>query len=106
MNADLSQWSVENLKSMAWTFDGATRFSGKGLEQWDVSQVDDFTGFFSMTKTTFTPCTQRKIANSWGAQSLRVSLSKLEAWSTKTTALGLPSGSPDTPNMFLCLEKA
>ena len=81
MNADLSQWSVENLKSMVRTFDGATRFSGKGLEQWDVSQVDDFTGIFS---TTFTPCTQRKIANSWGAQSLRVSLSKLEAWSTKT----------------------
>ena len=84
MNADLSQWSVENLKSMERTFDGATRFSGKGLEQWDVSQVDDFTGFFSWTKTTFTPCTQRKIANSWGAQSLRVSLSKLEEWSKKT----------------------
>ena len=46
MNADLSGFDVSNVKSLSATFQGATRFTGSGLEGWVTTSVTDLRNTF------------------------------------------------------------
>jgi Mycoplasma protein of unknown function, DUF285 len=47
---DLSLWDTSNAVTMIGMFQGATSFSGKGLEKWSVSKVDDFSFMFEFAR--------------------------------------------------------
>ena len=48
-NADLSAWKTytAHLTSLYQTFSGCSAFAGKGLKDWNVSNVTDFSGTFN-----------------------------------------------------------
>lgn len=49
-NADLSDWDVSNATHMRAMFDECTKFKGTGLENWDISKVDDTAYMFHNCK--------------------------------------------------------
>jgi surface protein len=47
---DLSGWDTSNAVTMIGMFEGATSFSGNGLENWNVSKVTDFSFMFAYAR--------------------------------------------------------
>ena len=45
-NCDLSNWDVSKVKDMSFMFNQCKAFEGKGLEQWNVSNVEHFREMF------------------------------------------------------------
>ena len=45
-NCDLSSWDVSKVKDMSFMFNQCKAFEGKGLEQWNVSNVEHFREMF------------------------------------------------------------
>ena len=64
MDADLSKWSVGKVTSLQHTFSVARKYTGVGLDSWDVSKVNDMGNVFQFNDA-FTSCIKRKIAVAW-----------------------------------------
>ena len=64
MNADLSGWKVGKVVTLWSTFRGASKFTGTGVDTWDVSKVTSMSNTFLST-TSLSSCNKRKIADAW-----------------------------------------
>lgn len=49
-NCDLSGWNTKKLKYADHAFSGCTKFEGKGLDKWDVSNLERAGGMFNRCK--------------------------------------------------------
>ena len=64
MNADLSGWKVGKVVSLVQTFNGAAKFTGTGVDTWNIAEAKSMSGTFTST-TSLTTCNKRKIADAW-----------------------------------------
>ena len=68
MNADLSGWKVAKVVTLYGTFYGAYKFTGTGVDTWDVATVTRMDKIFGST-TSLTTCNKRKVADAWESSS-------------------------------------
>ena len=83
MNADLTGWKVGKVVTLRSTFNGASKFSGTGVDTWDVAQVTTMTNTFFST-TSLTTCNKRKIADAWKSSAVFTATSYDEDWAADT----------------------
>jgi hypothetical protein len=63
MNSDLSLWNVAEVTTLYHTFYTASKFTGTGIDTWDVAKVKNMQAF--AFATSLTSCSKRKIADAW-----------------------------------------
>ena len=63
-NSDLSAWNTSSVTDMGYTFDGATSFTGTGVDLWNINKVKDMRLIFG-DADALTSCNKRKIADAW-----------------------------------------
>ena len=83
MNADLSGWKVGNVVTLQSTFNGASKFTGTGVDTWDVAKVTTMSNTFTST-TSLTTCNKRKIADAWKSSSVFVATTYDTDWAADT----------------------
>jgi hypothetical protein len=83
MNADLSGWKVGNVVKLGTTFSFASKFTGTGVDTWDVAKVTTMTGTFVGT-ASLTTCNKRKIADAWKSNSVFVATTYDTDWAADT----------------------
>jgi len=83
MNADLTGWKVGKVKSLGYTFERASKFTGTGVDTWNVAMVTDMTATFGST-TTLTTCNKRKIADAWKSSAVFVATTYGTDWTADT----------------------
>lgn len=64
MNADLSAWKVGTVTTLFATFRNAAKFTGAGLDSWDILKVKNMALTFSGA-TAIPACTKNAIADAW-----------------------------------------
>ena len=83
MNADLSGWKVGNVVTLEQTFIYAYKFTGTGVDTWDVAKVTTMSNTFTST-TSLTTCNKRKIADAWNSSSVFVATTYDTDWAADT----------------------
>jgi hypothetical protein len=83
MNADLTGWKVAKVVTLQYTFRNAFKFTGTGVDTWDVAKVTSMTNTFFST-TSLTTCNKRKIADAWKSNSVFVATSYDTDWAADT----------------------
>jgi hypothetical protein len=83
MNADLTGWKVGNVVKLQNTFYGASKFTGTGIDTWDVAKVTTLERTFEYTTSLIT-CNKRKIADAWKSSAAFVATSYDTDWATDT----------------------
>ena len=83
MNADLSGWNVGKVVTLGYTFKGALKFTGTGVDTWDVAEVTIMTDTFTST-TSLTTCNKRLIADAWKSSAVFTATSYDEDWAGDT----------------------
>jgi surface protein len=83
MNADLSGWKVGKVVTLKQTFRDASKFTGTGVDTWDVAKVTSMSGTFLLT-TSLTTCNKRKIADAWKSNSAFVATTYVTDWAGDT----------------------
>jgi hypothetical protein len=81
MNADLSGWKVAKVVTLKQTFRGASKFTGTGVDTWDVAKVKRMDNTFIST-TSLTTCNKRKIADAWKSNSVFAATTYDTDWAT------------------------
>ena len=96
MNADLTGWKVGKVVTLRSTFNGASKFTGTGVDTWDVTKVTDMgSGKFHGTwvegrgstfnvATSLTTCNKRKIADAWKSSAVFVATTYNTDWAADT----------------------
>jgi hypothetical protein len=84
MNADLTGWKVGKVASLYGTFHFASKFTGMGVDTWDVAKVTTMTDTFYSTITSLTTCNKRKIADAWKSSAVFTATSYDEDWAGDT----------------------
>jgi surface protein len=79
MNADLTGWKVGKVVKLSSTFNGASKFTGTGVDTWDVAKVTTMYQTFTST-TSLTTCNKRKIADAWKSNSVFVATTYDTDW--------------------------
>ena len=93
MNADLSGWKVGKVVTLRNTFSFASKFTGTGVDTWDVAKVTTMTQTFFST-TSLTTCNKRLIADTWKSSSVFVATTYVTDWAGDTC-----------PVRFECLDE-
>jgi hypothetical protein len=88
MNADLSRWKVAKVVTLYYTFWNARKFTGTGVDTWDVTKVTDMTSTFTST-TSLTTCNKRKIADAWKSNAVFTATSYDTDWAANTCTVRL-----------------
>jgi hypothetical protein len=83
MNADLSGWKVGKVASLLNTFTSAYKFTGTGVDTWDVAKVTTMSGTFGST-TSLSTCNKRKIADAWKSSSVFTATTYDTDWAADT----------------------
>ena len=83
MNADLTGWKVGKVVTLYGTFSGASKFTGTGVDTWDVAKVTAMTDTFTST-TSLTTCNKRKIADAWKSSAVFVATDYDTDWAADT----------------------
>jgi hypothetical protein len=83
MNADVSGWKVGKVVTLKQTFSGASKFTGTGVDTWDVAKVKRMDNTFTST-TSLTTCNKRKIADAWKSNSVFVATTYVTDWASDT----------------------
>ena len=91
MNADLGRWDVAKIAGMKSMFEAAQKFTGTGLDEWNVARVSSKTnGGFSRifngattfnSATSLASCNRRKIADAWKSSAAFTKTTYDTAWS-------------------------
>ena len=83
MNADLTGWKVGKVVSLVSTFNGAAKFTGTGVDTWNVTEAKSMSGTFTAT-TSLTTCNKRKIADAWKSSTVFVATTYDTDWAADT----------------------
>ena len=83
MNADLTGWKVGKVVTLYVTFYKASKFTGTGVDTWDVAKVTDMGNTFS-SATSLTTCNKRKIADAWKSSAVFVATTYDTDWAADT----------------------
>lgn len=66
VNLNLGSWNVSNVEQMAGTFNGATSFSGYGIENWNIARLNTSTSLINFALGCTFPTGQYDlILNTW-----------------------------------------
>jgi hypothetical protein len=89
MNSDLTGWKVGKVVTLVRTFYFASKFTGTGVDTWDVAKVTIMTSTFGSTAylgstTSLTTCNKRKIADAWKSSAVFTATSYDEDWAGDT----------------------
>jgi len=79
MNADLTGWKVGKVISLVQTFNGAAKFTGTGVDTWNIAEAKSMSGTFTST-TSLTTCNKRKIADAWKSSAVFVATTYDTDW--------------------------
>ena len=90
MNSDLSKWKTAQVVMLKNTFKSASKFTGAGVDLWDVSKVTDMDSTFSAA-TSLTACSKRKIADAWKSNSAFTDTNYDTDWADEICVLVLPA---------------
>ena len=83
MNADLTGWKVGKVTSLAYTFSWASKFTGTGVDAWDITKVAVMTDTFAST-TSLTTCNKRRVADAWKSSAVFVATTYDTDWTADT----------------------
>jgi len=83
MNADLTGWKVGKVTSLAYTFNWASKFTGTGVDAWDITKVAVMTDTFAST-TSLTTCNKRRVADAWKSSAVFVATTYDTDWTADT----------------------
>jgi hypothetical protein len=87
MNADLTGWKVGKVVTLGGTFYGASKFTGTGVDTWDVAKVATTKATMKNTfdgATSLTTCNKRKIADAWKSSAVFVATTYDTDWAADT----------------------
>ena len=71
------------MNALGYTFERASKFTGIGVDTWDVAKVTDMTQTFAST-TSLTTCNKRKIADAWKSSAVFVATTYDTDWTADT----------------------
>ena len=84
MNADLTGWKVGKVVTLQSTFYGAVRFTGTGVDTWNIAKARLSMSNTFQNAVSLTTCNKRKIADAWKSSAVFVATTYDTDWTADT----------------------